>query len=289
MKKVLLVGTSIVGVISLVVGCVSMNSSSSREPSGSSVVYQRPEGLSGADLANFEHLTEGSDIYPYEWLKVLRSVAFPDKNGKFTQPFYQDLNIRFGVLPSKSLKNEHGQTYQISYTGMTSAWSNHPPEKSDAFLEEREIVRQLGGVKSIKMVGVNCAFCHSGSLDFKGTNYRIHGSPSMTDVRAFFKDMMTSTLAVLAKEELTIDFLKRMNVPDAETKAKELNRYFFNRLGETTHGIINAGTLSAQLTLLKAKYFKDTNRLFKGKEAISDSLEKLLRMTYGFSDTDDIG
>jgi len=289
MKKVLLVGSSVVGVVSLIVGCVSMNSSSSREPSGTSVVYERPEGLTGADLANFEHLSEGSDIYPYEWLKVLRSVAFPDANKKFTQPFYQDLYTRFGVLPGTSLKNEHGKTYQMSYTGLTSAWSNHPPDKSDAFLEEREIVRQIGGVKSIKMVGVNCAFCHSGSLDFKGTNYRVHGSPSMTDVRAFFKDMMTSTLAVLAKEELTVDFLKRMKVPDAEIKAKELNRYFFARLGETTHGIINAGNVSAQLTLLKAKYFKDTNRLFKGKEAISDSLEKLLRMTYGFSDTDDIG
>ena len=289
MKKSLLVGSSILGVITLVVGCVSMNSSSSREPSGKSVVYDRPEGLSGSDLANFEHLSEGSDIYPYEWMKALRSVAFPDKNKKFTQPFYQDLNTRFGVLPTKSVKNEHGQTYMLAYTGLTSAWSNHPPEKSDAFLEETEIVRQVGSVKSIKMVGVNCAFCHSGSLDFRGTNYRVQGSPSMTDVRSFFKDMMTSTLAVLAKEELTVDFLKRMKVAEPERKAKELNRFFFMRLGETTHGIINAGNVSAQLTLLKAKYFKDTTRLFKGKQAIAESLEKLLRMTYGFSDTEDIG
>ncbi|MDG0814788.1 di-heme-cytochrome C peroxidase [Bdellovibrio svalbardensis] len=290
MKKIsgILVGSA--ALVTLVIGCVNLSSKNSRNPSGSAVVYEKPPGLSGADLANFEHLSEGADIYPYEWMKALRSVAFKDANDKATKPFYSDFYNRFGILPSSNLKDENGNTYLIPYVGLTAAWSNHPPQQSEAYKEtEEEIVRQIGEVKSIKMVGTNCSFCHSGSLDFRGTNYRVQGTQSTTDVRSFFKDMATSTLAVLAKEEAAVDFLKRMKVSEPERKAKELHEYFLRRLGETTYGLVKVGPISAQLTLIKAKYLKDTHRLYRGKQAIADSLEKLLRMTYGFSETDDIG
>jgi hypothetical protein len=271
-------------------GCVGKQSDEkSRNPSNDGVVYDRPTGLSGSDLADFEHLSEGADVYPYEWFKALRSATYVDGNKK-PAPFYSDLYNRFGVLPSPNLVSSEGKTYLVPYVGLTAAWSNHPPTQSEAYKEsEEEIVRQIGGVKSIKMVGTNCSFCHSGSVDYKGVNHRIQGSPSTTEVRSFFLDMAMSTLAVLAKEDVAVDFLKRMKVQNPEAKAKELNKFFMRRLGETTHGLLDAKIISAKLTLAKAKFFGDTHRLFHGKQAISESLEKLLRMTYGFSDTDDIG
>lgn len=289
MKKMSLFILSFIGLITLILGCVNLDFKKLRTPSSATAVIENPQGLIGYDKANFEHLSEGSDIYPYDWMKALRSATFTDAKGNMTLPFYSDLYSRFGILSSTELYTEGDKTFLIPYVGLSAAWSNHPPQKSDAFLEEEEIVRQVGGVKSIRLVGTNCSFCHAGSLDYKGYSYRIPGTQSTTDVRSFFKDLAISTLAVLAKEDMAVDFLRRMKVKEPKRKAKELHQYFLRRLGETTYGFIPMGTLSAQLTLIEAKYFKDTRRLFRGKVAIADSLEKLLRMTYGFSDTDDIG
>jgi hypothetical protein len=272
-------------------GCTGFKSNpDSRKPSSEARVLEWPEGLQGTDLAEFEHLSEGADIYPYEWMKALSSATYKDSQGQVTRPFLSDLDSRFGILPSESLQAPNGKSFLLPWVGLTAAWSSHPPDQADAFLEdEAEIVRQIKGVNSIKMVGTNCSLCHSGGIEYKGKLFRINGSPSMTNVRGFFLDMARSTLGVLAKEELAVQFLKKFNVRSPEKRAHELNQFFLRRLGETTHGIVDVKTFSGKLTLLEAKFFNSTRRLYEGKQAIAESLEKLLRMTYGFSDADDIG
>ncbi len=285
--KIWLVGALAVSTIS----CTSRNTEiGNRGPNSAGPVQERPEGLTGPDLANFEHLSEGADVYPFEWMKALNSVGSKDANGKVTHPFLRDMESRFGILPSRNLKNEDGKSFLVPYVGITAAWSNHPPEKSDAFLEDEDtIVRSIGGVKSIKMVGTNCALCHSGAMDVRGKTYKIDGSPSMVNVRVLFQDLAKSTAFVLADEGQMAAFLKRLKVPRAEAQAKELHDFFFKRLAETTYGFINAGSLSAKITLAKAKYFSDTKRFFRGQQAIQETLEKLLRVTYGLNENDDIG
>jgi cytochrome c5 len=287
LKLALLSGFVLVGAAS----CTSSKrENDSRSPSSQGPIYERPEGLKGSDLADFEHLAEGADVYPYEWIRALNSISYKDKEGNPTQPFMKDLESRFGILPSKSMKNADGKTYLIPYVGLTAAWSNHPPQEADAFAEdEASIVRDLQGVKSIRMVGTNCALCHSGAIDYKGKTYKIDGSPSVMNVRGFFQDMSKSTASILASEEQMVLFLKRLNVAEPEKRAKELHTLFYTRLAEDTYGLFKAGTLSAKITLAKAKYLKDTKRFFKGQKAIAETLEKLLRVTYGLSDTDDIG
>lgn len=290
-RRGVLVGAAGIAAV-MMAACVGLKSSeTSRQPSNATgPVWEKPPGLHGGDLADFEHLSEGADIYPYEWIMALRSVTFPDANGKLTQPYLKDLDTRFGLVRSGNLMSSEGKTYLIPYVGLTAAWSDHPPGKTEAYAQdEAEIIRQISGVKSVKMVGTNCSFCHSGAVSFNGKQYKVDGSPSMVNVRGFFQDMAKSTLGVLAKKEIAEDFLKRLKVPNPEQKAAELNGFFYKRLGETTYRIFNAGPLSTKLTLVKAKFFSDTRRLYNGKQAIAESLEKLLRMTYGFSETDDIG
>ena len=273
------------------VGCTGNRlQDKARFPASEAKVIEKPEGLQGGELAEFEHLSEGADIYPYEWIKALKSATFPDSQGGLTRPFIEDLDEKFGIIPSANLKNTEGRSFMMPWVGLSVAWSNHRPEQSDAFQEtEGEIVRQVEGVKSIRMVGTNCSFCHSGGLEYKNQFYKVDGSPSLANVRGFFLDLSRSTLGVLAKPELATQFLKNLNVKYPEKRAKELNQFFLKRLGETTHGWVNLGGLSGKLTLLEAKYLHDTRRLFEGKQAITESLEKLLRITYGFSETDDIG
>lgn len=287
--KVLLCSTALV-LGALQMGCSSSFRAASRGPASEGRVHEVPPGLDGPDLANFEHLSEGADIYPYEWMRALKSVSFPDKEGQASEAFLSDLDDKFGILQSPNLRNEQGKTFLMPYVGLTASWSSHPPQKSDAFVEdESEIVRKVGNVKSIKMVGTNCALCHSGALSYRGTNFKIDGSPSITNVRGYFIDLAKSTIALLAKQDRMEDFLRRLNVPQPEARAKELNKYFDRRLAETTHGIFNAGALSAKITLLMAAKLNMKGRMFHAKEAISDTLLKLLKITYGFNEGDNLG
>ena len=47
-------------------------------------------GLSGVDRQNFYHLPEGSELFPYAWMKALHTAN--------DQPFLQNPE-RFGLLP----------------------------------------------------------------------------------------------------------------------------------------------------------------------------------------------
>ena len=254
-----------------------------------------PEGLSGDDMADFHHLSEGADVYPYDWLQALKSVAEKDTY------FLDNLDQKFGILKTSAMETTDlfsGQRkkYLVPYAGLTVAWNNSRPDQADAFVgdwgttvHEKMIYRDVTAVKSIRMLGTNCAVCHSGELQFKGKNFWVEGSSNMVNVRAFFQDLSKSTLSVLVVPENTRTFFKALKVPNAEAKAAELNDYFSKRMAEESHGLFNAGKLSTKLTLLMAKIFHDRDRLFKGHAAIADSLEKMLRLTYGFSDQDNIG
>ena len=60
-------------------------------------VKNTPSGLAGNDLSDFNHLSEGSDVYPYEWFMSLKSFSFADPDGKKTVPFHTSLNKNFGL------------------------------------------------------------------------------------------------------------------------------------------------------------------------------------------------
>jgi mono/diheme cytochrome c family protein len=271
-------------------GCTSPTHSTSRTPAADGRIHEVPPGLQGADLANFEHLSEGADIYPYDWMRALKSVSFPDSTGQSSDYFLSSLDDKFGILPSPNLKSENGKSFLMPHVGLTASWSSHPPQNSDAFLEDApEVVRNINGIKSIRMVGTNCALCHSGGLNYKGAFFKIDGSPSIANVRGYFIDLAKSTIVMLAKQDRMEDFLRRLNVAQPEARAKELNLYFEKRLAETTHGVINAGALSAKITLFLAAKLNMKSRMFRAKEAIGDTLLKLLKITYGFNEGDNLG
>ena len=67
------------------------NTNSTPSPSPSSSPSAIAEnGLSGADRQNFYHLPEGSELYPYAWMKALHTAS--------DQPFLQNPE-RFGLIP----------------------------------------------------------------------------------------------------------------------------------------------------------------------------------------------
>jgi hypothetical protein len=277
--------------------------SGKRSPSS---VVETPTGLSPHEMADFEHLSEGSDIYPYEWLLALKTVHLKDKKGKFTVPFYTGLTERFGVLPATYLESSapNHPKYLVPYVGFTASWSDQRGEQADAYLEEASIKSRTfpNQRKSIKMVGVNCAFCHSGAIQSQKGSYFIEGAPHMANIRGLFEDLALSTIAMLAQKDVLIQFLREMGVENPEIEGKKISNLFLVEFGRETgnkklrkylekvdlNNVDFITEISSKVTFTKAQRGNRT-RFYEGKKAISMGLEKLLRVTYGFKDTDDIG
>jgi hypothetical protein len=268
---------------------------------------QPPQGLQGADEAAFNHLAEGSEVFPYEWLTALRSISSPMPNKKDNYHFLDHLDQKFDFIP-----DGNHLPYLMPFVGLTATWSNHPMDKSDAFYSERsEKFRVINHTKSIKMVGVNCAGCHTGEIRFQGMRTQLDGAPNLVDIRGFFLDMGKSTISLFVKRDQMVEFLKEQHVPNAEARAEELRAYFFKEFDDATglfggpgkikhylrtgfYGSIGKilgldnGEVGSFITIGEAK-LSHAQRLHRGQVAIGNSLEKLLRVTYGFSDQDDIG
>lgn len=130
-------------------------------------------GLNGADRANFYHLAEGSELYPYSWMKALHTPA--DK------PFLENTE-RFGLLSDPN--DPDGLPI-----GLTKA--SRP------------------GVPLGEMVGVNCAACHVGELSYKNQSYRIDGAQNLFNLVGFDIELFTDSEATVKDPNKLFAFLVR--------------------------------------------------------------------------------
>ena len=264
--------------LAVVAGCLT----------GASAAPLDPRTMSPEDMAEFCHLSEGADVYPFDWMVALKSVASKRKS-----TFLAGLDQRYGLIASPA----QGQ-HLVPWVGLTAAWSSAHPTRAEALGSDVLVrSRDEDGKKSIKMVGTNCALRHSAEVTFGGQRAFLPGAPAIANVRGFFRDLGQSTLATLADRGALEEFLEAQGVADARQKSAELNGFFLKRLGEDTGHLplidiskfAFLARISAKHTLIVAKFFDDQDRLHKGQHAIAETLEKLLRVTYGFTDTDDIG
>lgn len=130
-------------------------------------------GLSGAERQNFYHLPEGSELYPYAWLKALHTAN--------DQPFLQNPE-RFGLIPDPD--NTAGLPI-----GLT--------------------VANRRGVPLGEMVGVNCAACHVAELQYQNTNFRVDGGQNLFDLGGFYGELFEDSKATVTSPEKLFAFLVR--------------------------------------------------------------------------------
>jgi mono/diheme cytochrome c family protein len=149
-------------------GCSSKTPAPQTASSGSAdTVIWIQNGWSDDERVEFHHLSEGSELVPYQLLANLISV----KTGK---PFLQQID-RFGFIPDAVSKwNPHGLPI-----GLTSGHSRN--------------VRYIG----LEVVGFNCAGCHVSEVTYKGKRFLVDGAPSHVDLQAYqveFKDSFEATM-----------------------------------------------------------------------------------------------
>lgn len=169
----------------------------------------------------FHHASQGTRILPYRWFMALEQpdVTVFATPRKFSEPSYLE---RFGFLPSvrDEKQNPDGlpigfaieRSFQEPFTEPSEDDESSPPKYLKAPYE---------------VVGLTCAACHTGQINFQGRGIRIDGAPAMVNLGLFQKavgqalgltDLVPWRFQRFAKEVLGKDYGNSDKV--AELKAE---------------------------------------------------------------------
>ncbi|HEV7472843.1 MAG TPA: di-heme-cytochrome C peroxidase, partial [Pyrinomonadaceae bacterium] len=137
------------------------------------VVSKATNGLAGPDQQAFYHLPEGSELFPFAWMKALHTAN--------DQPFLQNPE-RFGLLSDP----DNAQGLPIGLT-----------------------VANRRGVPLGEMVGVNCAACHVSELQYQNTTFRVDGGQNLFDLGGFYGELFADSKATVTDPAKLFAFLVR--------------------------------------------------------------------------------
>lgn len=249
-----------------------------------------PPGLTPDEAAEVWHLGEGSEVYPLAWFYRMKSQF---SNALGTR-LYENLDSKFGVLKEpKSIADI--SPYPVKWIGISAAWSEEHPTRSDVRLARGENVNRAFGVKrlsdgreSIALLGVNCTFCHSSEVKLDGRTAFFEGAPNMLAIRGFFQDMFASTAKTMMTAELLEDFLRdsRVNGDPAEIAA-EFSESMKRDMGLTG---FKQAALGKVMNFLDSEFYAKKKAttlrqvMYEKREVLENYLIRLLKLTYSLDD-----
>ena len=239
---------------------------------------------------DLEHISIGADVFPYDWWLRIKSARAKDLNNNWDTKLKDGLDDRASVLYDVELSK-----YVSDVVGLSVTWSGHGSMNPEALRADPEMkltqigkkapIRHINGIPSIRMLGVNCAACHTGNLKTDNGNYRITGGQSNFSIEWFLKDMMVSTITLLfnvdnqlAEFLTTFDYSEK----DANDIAKKFKEVSLKEL--TTKTLL---TLAAKQVKVIPKLPGHT--FVKDEKAIADRLKALLRLTLHMKENESLG
>jgi hypothetical protein len=150
-------------------------------------------GLSDAERSSFYHLSEGGELYPVDWLLAL-DVEVPAADGAVqVRPFLDNIE-RFGLLPdAKHAGNPYGLPVGISFARA-----------------------RLSGAE---MIGLNCAACHVGQVQYQNQAVRIDGAGNMAYINKFLEHLASETEGTFTSPHRLARFWDRLGVIRRERRA----------------------------------------------------------------------
>ncbi len=134
-----------------------------------------PQNISCKERQEFWFTDQGSQIIPYQWFLKLEQA-----NGieKFSAPTNMD---RYRYLPKKPTdQNPDGLP-----VGFTKGNAKSNPEYEDI---------------SKNWLGMTCAACHTGQVEYQGKKFLIDGAPAMADFEGMFLDLVEAMKVTLADD-----------------------------------------------------------------------------------------
>lgn len=254
---------------------------------GGRVEFTKP--LDDSESMKLWHLSEGSDIFPMAWFLRLSSQFSHEPIG--STKLNEALDKKFGVIKEPTYYAEKSP-YPMKWIGLSSSWSNASHRDSDVRLKPGQSIEDALGVKkladgkeSIAMIGVNCAFCHSGVVTLNDKQFFIDGNPALLNIRGFFQDIFGSTAKTMLTPELLEKFLEGSKVKGDHKKiAKDFSKRLTADLKlDGISALIskwNEKTLNLDVIANKKKA-KIKKHLYENREIMAKYLTELLQITYG--------
>jgi phage antirepressor YoqD-like protein len=237
-------------------------------------------GLTGEDRQFLFHGSQGSEIVPYDWLIRLKSAYERDKNLNWDRGFFDDIETRVNILP-----NQNPNTYLMDFIGLSATWTGHHPTKSDALKADPETKNDKPGMQplyrvinekpSIRMVGINCSFCHTRQIVTPNQKVTIVGGASKASFIRLYEDILKSVLALTINfENQLTDFLIAFDYEPKEAQ-KLANAFKKRTMSET-----RLGTKISLLMTQKGLINQQTRLFAKEGKNITRQLKRLLRLTH---------
>ena len=140
-----------------------------------------PQNWDCRDRQEFWFTDQGSQIIPYVWFLHLEQT---DSRAKYVDPANMD---RYRYLPQQpTALNPDG--LPIGFTQGNATYNREYQKISSTWL------------------GLTCAACHTGQVEYQGAKYLIDGAPTMGDFEALFRDLVAAMQATLADDEKFLRF-----------------------------------------------------------------------------------
>lgn len=139
---------------------------------------------SSSPSESFEHLAQGSEVYPYSWFLAL-------ERADSEQPFRAELS-RFGLIDQPTSPGNPDDPYQLPIGLTVARHGGHLPP----------------------MIGMTCAACHTGRIEYRGQGLTFLGGAGLFDPVGFFDELAGATRATLLDPDKRFRFLKLYLRPD---------------------------------------------------------------------------
>lgn len=161
--------------------------------------YWLDQNWSTEDRHWFHHASQGTATFPvpYAWFVALEQPRIH----LFTRPgLFKDSNYleRFGFLPSpKTIHTDEATLRRFGYSTASDAKTEPAPppvaglkpapvENFDGlpvgFARLASPLDPITGQSKPDMIGLSCAACHTGHINYKGVSVRFDGGPGMVDL-----------------------------------------------------------------------------------------------------------
>ena len=174
-----------------------------------STVTYLDQGWSNYDSLWFYATTQGSNLLPYDFFLALEQQT----NGNAESPLFrsnENMN-RYRYLPQKSTRS-------------------NPDGLPVGFVKD--------DYKGKGYVGLTCAACHTGQINYRGTGIRIDGGPASADMETFLKDMSAALRGTIENLPASQRFVKKVlaqrNYNTEEEVIRDLKKFAL-RITAYTH------------------------------------------------------
>jgi hypothetical protein len=162
--------------------------------------YWLDQNWTNKDRYWFHHVTQGTATFPvpYKWFMALEQpyLHLISKPGLLSDSAYLE---RFGFIPSpKSLDTDEANLRSYGYALHSDAKTEPAPatlaglqptaaDNSDGlpvgFARLSGAINPVTGAAEPDKIGLTCAACHTGSINYQGISIRFDGGPAMVELR----------------------------------------------------------------------------------------------------------